>query len=68
MDVIDYISKFFIIFKDIIMETTKTEFERFVTMFRNVKQNIDNSLQVCVDRYWTEILLNSFIFDRNNQE
>ncbi|CAF0838635.1 unnamed protein product [Adineta steineri] len=68
MDVIDYISKFFVIFKDIIMETTKIEFERFVTMFRNVKQNIDNSLQVCVDRYWTEILLNSFIFDRNNQE
>ncbi|CAF5111793.1 unnamed protein product, partial [Rotaria sp. Silwood1] len=32
------------------------------------KQSMDNSLQACVDRYWTEIILNSFIFDRNNQE
>jgi hypothetical protein len=32
------------------------------------KQTFDNSLQACVDRYWTEILLNSFVFDRNNRE
>ncbi|CAF0918932.1 unnamed protein product [Rotaria sordida] len=68
MDVVDYISKFFVHFKDLIMETTAVEFERLLSMFRNTKQNIDNSLQACVDRYWTEIVLNSFIFDRNNQE
>ncbi|CAF3862302.1 unnamed protein product [Rotaria sp. Silwood2] len=68
MDVVDYVSKFFVHFKDLIMETTTVEFERLVNMFRNAKQNIDNSLQACVDRYWTEIILNSFIFDRNNQE
>ena len=32
------------------------------------KQTLDNSFQVCVDRYWTEILLNSLIFDRNTRE
>ncbi len=34
-DVVDYIAKFFVLFKDLIMETTKVEFERIVTMFRN---------------------------------
>ena len=32
------------------------------------KQILDNSLQACVDRYWIEILLNSFVFDRNSRE
>ena len=32
------------------------------------KQNVDNSLQACVDRFWTEIMLNSNVFDRNLQE
>ncbi|CAF0806602.1 unnamed protein product [Rotaria sp. Silwood1] len=68
MDVVDFVSKFFVHFKDLIMETTTVEFERLLSMFRNAKQNMDNSLQACVDRYWTEIILNSFIFDRNNQE
>ncbi|CAF4635126.1 unnamed protein product [Rotaria sp. Silwood1] len=68
MDVVDFVSKFFVHFKDLIMETTTVEFERLLSMFRNAKQSMDNSLQACVDRYWTEIILNSFIFDRNNQE
>ncbi|CAF1040042.1 unnamed protein product [Adineta ricciae] len=68
LDVVDYVSKFFVLFKDIIMDTTKVEFDRLLTVFKNGKQNLDMSLQACVDRYWTEILLNSFVFDRNNQE
>jgi hypothetical protein len=33
--VVDYVAKFFILFKDLIMETTKNEFERLLSMFRN---------------------------------
>ena len=33
-----------------------------------VKQNIDHSLPATVDRFWTEILLNSFVFDRHIRE
>ncbi|CAF1382370.1 unnamed protein product [Rotaria magnacalcarata] len=34
----------------------------------NAKQTIDNSLQTCIDRYWTEIILNSLVFDRHSRE
>ncbi|CAF3818313.1 unnamed protein product [Rotaria magnacalcarata] len=68
MDVVDYISRFFVQFKDLIMETTTIEFERLLSMFRNTKQTIDNSLQTCIDRYWTEIILNSLVFDRHSRE
>ncbi|CAF3353381.1 unnamed protein product [Rotaria socialis] len=68
MDVVDYVSRFFVQFKDLIMETTTIEFERLLSMFRSTKQTIDNSLQTCVDRYWTEIILNSLVFDRHSRE
>ena len=32
------------------------------------KQNIDASLQACVDRYWNEIISTSFVFDRHSRE
>ena len=43
-------------------------FKKQIRLYPLAKQTLDNSLQACVDRYWTEILLNSLIFDRNFRE
>ncbi|CAF1245642.1 unnamed protein product [Didymodactylos carnosus] len=68
LDVCEYVNQFFLLFKDLINETTSVEFERIITMFRTAKQMMETSLQSVVDRFWTEILFQTYVFDRIHKE